>query len=129
MSDTVSTPNAPYNIGVLEWVGVLIYFGDLLYLFVTENMKGFTWVVIVAGVVAIADSFVKTRTSPQVTVSLLGSSATPKPKFIYGAFFWVGFALMLAAFIFLQHIRMVALLMMSGLCLLIFNRYKNATSS
>jgi len=129
MLDTVSKPKAQDKVGVLRWMLVLISFTGLLFLFVTENVKALTPFLLVAFVVNLADIIVRETTSPQQTVSLPGPHEGPKPKFIYGPFFWLGLAFMLGAFIFIGRIRIAALLMMSGMFLTIFNRYKNIRAS
>jgi hypothetical protein len=129
MLDTVSKPKAQGKLGILQWMLFALCFAGLLFLFVTGNVKALAPFLLAVSAVNLADIFVTKTTSPQQPVSLLGPREDPKPKFTYGPFFWLGLAFTLGAFMFIGRIRIAALLMMSGMFLMMFNRYKNIRGS
>jgi hypothetical protein len=109
----------------VRWLALLVYFAGLVLLFITQNVRMSLLFNIFASGLICFDSFVLT---PQPRLSVLGSREDMKPKFRPSRLAWVGFALLLAGLISSFHIRLSALLMMSGLCSLVLDRYIKTSS-
>ena len=125
MLDAVPKRNTQDEFSVLQWVTSFILFAGLLFVFVTENWRTF-FLLNVAGNLANLFYLYVVKAAPPLT--LLGPHDRPQTKFRFSPLWCVGFGIMLAGLVTYSHIRMSALLLMSGLCMLAFNRYKNTTA-
>jgi drug/metabolite transporter (DMT)-like permease len=111
---------------LVRWLALAILFAGLLIVFFTENPR---WWILFNGMALLMicfDSFVLTA-SPKL--SLLHPADDPKPKFRPSPLLWIAFALLLIGGIcgiYGAHLRLSALLNMSGLCLAAFIQYRRA---
>jgi drug/metabolite transporter (DMT)-like permease len=128
MFDTVEKPNLQDELGLAQWVGAAIVLAGLVFLLYTENVRAWSRFTMAAGFVIGIDYCIKKLTARKPTLSLLEVSEKPKTKIRYGPLLWIGFGLMLVACVFIPHIRIFASLMISGFCVLIFDRLKTARS-
>jgi|SRR5580658_2618977 drug/metabolite transporter (DMT)-like permease len=121
MPNTISNPNVSDKFGPLRWVAVFIYFAGLLFIFATGNSpKILTLFNLVAGVLACLDCYV---VAPRPVMSLLNPGSDVRTKFRPGPLMWAGFAVGLVSLIWISHVRISALLMMSVFCLLVLDRF------
>lgn len=115
---------------VVRWLALAVYFVGLLYVFFTGNDRSLTLFNGMAIILVCLDSYVLT---PRPKLSLLHPADDAKPKFRLSPTLWAAFALLVIGGIYgyRSHIRLSALLMMSGLCLAIMdqNRRPGSVSS
>jgi hypothetical protein len=101
-----------------------IYFAGLMFILVTKNVKVQLLISIGAMLLVCFDYYVLT---PQPVLSLSGVRDADRLKFRLSPLMFGCFALIIASCVYMSHIRLSAVLMMSGLLLLVLDRYTKAS--
>jgi hypothetical protein len=110
---------------LVRWSALAVFFAGCVFVFFTENPRWWTLFNLVASLLICFDSYLLAR-PPKL--SLLHPGET-KPKFRWPSrLAWVAFALLLGGFVYSAHIRLSALLMMSGLCLAALDQYRRTVN-
>jgi drug/metabolite transporter (DMT)-like permease len=110
------------NFSLVRWFALAVFFAGCVFVFFTENSRWWALFNLVASLLICFDSYILTR-PPKL--SLLNAGDKTKPKFRWPSrLAWVAFAFLLIGFVCTPHIRLSALLMMSGLCLAAFDQYR-----
>jgi hypothetical protein len=111
--------------GTVRWLSFFLYFVGLVFVFVTKNARVEPLFNLAGSFLLCFDSF---ALPPQQTYSLLGAHEEAKPKFRPSTLWGLGFTSLVAGLIYHSQIRVSAVLMMSGMCFLAFDRYAKSRS-
>lgn len=109
----------------VRWLAFLVFVAGFVCVFVTQNVRMQFWFNLAALALICLDTF---ALAPRQTYSMLGSRDEAKPKVGPSALMGMGLVFLTAALIYHSQIRVSAVLMMSGMCLLALDRYLKATS-
>jgi hypothetical protein len=104
---------------------VFVYFAGLVFVLFTKNVRVQLLFNLAAMLLLCFDYYVLT---PRPTLSLSGIHDTDRPKFRLSPLMIVCFALIIASCVYISHIRVSAVLMMSGLFLSVLDRHTKVGS-
>jgi hypothetical protein len=109
-----------------RWLALFVFFAGLVLVFVTKNVRLQLLFNIAASGLICFDSFVL---APRPKLSLLNASNDAKTKFRPSLLTWVAFVPLVASLLYMSHIRLSALLMMSAFFLLGVDQFMGSNSA
>ncbi len=126
MFDTVEKPNTQDSFGPAEFIGVGIVTIGLVLVWITKNEKTFAILNLVGWAIATMGRNIRELHAPIAFDSLLKPAPKSEPKIRFGLFFWLGCALLVAAFFFSMRPEIFAPLELAGMTSMLLRRFRRA---